>query len=94
MGTSRPPGSSSRLSARQGVAYVKLPVLHANTMSGGVVFWPRSFTLVNYQVMLENPNMRSAYIITLSRTVIGTLGSVFITALVVALIVLLFLGKR
>ena len=53
-----------------------------DTMSGGVVFWPRSFTLVNYQVMLGNPNLRSAYVITILRTVIGTLGSVFITAIV------------
>jgi putative aldouronate transport system permease protein len=53
-----------------------------DTMSGGVFFWPRSFTLVNYQVMLQNAQLRSAYVVTILRTVIGTLGSVFITAIV------------
>ena len=53
-----------------------------DTMKGGVFLWPRSFTLVNYRVMLENQELRSAYLITILRTVIGTISSVFVTGLV------------
>jgi putative aldouronate transport system permease protein len=53
-----------------------------DTMSGGVFFWPRAFTLVNYQIMLENEQLRAAYLVTIARTLVGTVGSVFVTALV------------
>lgn len=53
-----------------------------DTMSGGVFFWPRAFTLVNYKLMLENAQLRAAYLVTVSRTLLGTLGSVFVTGIV------------
>jgi putative aldouronate transport system permease protein len=53
-----------------------------DTMSGGIFLWPRAFTLVNYQIMLQNEQLRAAYLVTVARTVIGTVGSVLVTGLV------------
>jgi putative aldouronate transport system permease protein len=50
-------------------------------MSGGVNFWPRKFTLENYQVVLRNHQITNAFVITVLRTVIGTFTSVLFTAI-------------
>jgi len=42
----------------------------------GLTFWPRGFTLFNYQKVLTLPNIGSALFISVSRTVIGTAGTV------------------
>jgi putative aldouronate transport system permease protein len=53
-----------------------------DTMRGGIVIFPRAFTLINYKFMLANSTLLKAYRITILRTLVGTVGSVFITALV------------
>lgn len=48
---------------------------------GGIFFWPRQFTLANYQEVFADGKIMSAYKITIGRTVIGTLLSLMITSL-------------
>ena len=52
-----------------------------DTMRGGISFWPRKATLDNYIVVLSNPRIYSGFKITLLRTVIGTITSVFFTGI-------------
>ena len=47
---------------------------------GGVYFLPRVFTLQNYQVVFQNPNLVRAFMVTLVRTVVGTFMSVLFTS--------------
>ena len=44
----------------------------ADYMRGGVTFWPRQFTLANYQVVLRERQIIDAYQITIARTALGT----------------------
>jgi len=53
-----------------------------DTLRGGITIYPRDFTLANYASILKDKLLLSAYKITILRTVIGTISSVFITALV------------
>ncbi|MDQ0897555.1 MULTISPECIES: carbohydrate ABC transporter permease [unclassified Paenibacillus] len=46
---------------------------------GGVYLWPRSFTWINYEIVLGNEVIRSAYLVTIARTVIGTIGGLAVT---------------
>jgi len=48
---------------------------------GGVYLWPREFTLYNYKVVLGNAVIQHAYLITISRTVIGTFIGLLVTLL-------------
>ncbi|GBG10683.1 putative ABC transporter permease [Paenibacillus agaridevorans] len=41
--------------------------------------WPRSFTLINYEIVLGNEVIRSAYLITIARTVLGTIVGMLVT---------------
>ncbi len=41
-------------------------------MRGGVYFWPRVFSMSNYKAVIENKQIVSAYLVTISRTVLGT----------------------
>lgn len=50
-------------------------------MKGGVYFWPRKFSLDNYQAVFKDRQILIAYKITVLRTLIGTISSVFVTAL-------------
>lgn len=43
-----------------------------DTMRGGVIFWPRDFTLANYKAVFKDDAIFKAYFITISRTVLGT----------------------
>ncbi|WP_217362327.1 carbohydrate ABC transporter permease [Cohnella herbarum] len=52
-----------------------------DTSKGGVTFWPRAFTLDNYKVVFSDDNLMNAFFISVSRTVIGTVAAVFMTAL-------------
>lgn len=52
-----------------------------DTSKGGVTFWPRAFTLDNYKVVFSDDNLMNAFFISVSRTVIGTVAAVFLTAL-------------
>ncbi|HML45955.1 MAG TPA: carbohydrate ABC transporter permease [Clostridia bacterium] len=66
-----------------------LPLLHVLAYSlndgldgqkGGIVFWPRVFSLDNYKKMFEHRLMGSAYSITIFRTVAGTVLGVLLNA--------------
>ncbi|MFD2658149.1 MULTISPECIES: carbohydrate ABC transporter permease [Gracilibacillus] len=52
-----------------------------DTMLGGVTFWPRDFTLENYQIVFQDKRLLNAFLISVLRTVIGTFLSVLVTAL-------------
>jgi putative aldouronate transport system permease protein len=49
---------------------------------GGVYFWPRAFTLENYEVAIEDPRIFASLTISVGRTAIGTVLSVLGTALI------------
>lgn len=51
-----------------------------DTMRGGIIFWPRDFTLNNYRAVFKDNAIWQAYLITISKTVLGTLTHVFFTA--------------
>jgi len=44
----------------------------ADAVRGGIYLFPRKFTLFNYQYVLNNGTIQSAYVITVGRTVLGT----------------------
>lgn len=52
-----------------------------DTAKGGITFWPRKFTLENYQIILQDERLITGFLISVARTVVGTLGSIFMTAL-------------
>jgi putative aldouronate transport system permease protein len=52
-----------------------------DTTKGGITFYPRVFTIRNYELIFQNPNVYRAYIITIARTVLGTLGGLLFTSL-------------
>ena len=52
-----------------------------DAMNGGIYFWPRVFSLKNYIFVFSNPQILSAYLFTILRTVLGTTCSVVFTAL-------------
>lgn len=49
---------------------------------GGIYFWPRKFTIDNFEKILEDPSWGSALIITVLRTVLGTTATVLFTTIV------------
>ncbi|GIQ70598.1 carbohydrate ABC transporter permease [Xylanibacillus composti] len=53
----------------------------SDTSLGGVTFWPRDFTLENYQIVFKEKKIYQAYFITILRTVIGTAMAMFFTSL-------------
>lgn len=52
-----------------------------DTAKGGITFWPREFTWSNYEVVFSDRKIGNAFFISISRTVIGTIGAVFMTSL-------------
>ena len=52
-----------------------------DSLRGGVYFWPRIFTLDNYQAVLSDSTIYRAYVITILKTVFGTLTSVTFTGM-------------
>lgn len=52
-----------------------------DAMKGGIYFWPREFTLDNYVKAFSDGRILSSYGITLFRTSVGTLLSLFFSAL-------------
>ncbi|MEO3947160.1 carbohydrate ABC transporter permease [Gorillibacterium sp. CAU 1737] len=54
----------------------------ADAAKGGVYLWPRAFTLINYEIVLGNSVIRHAYLITIARTIVGTIGGLLVTLLV------------
>lgn len=53
-----------------------------DTLIGGVYLWPRNFTLENYEIFLSDPKWLSAFLVTVARTVSGTLLGLLLTSLV------------
>ncbi|MEG6611940.1 carbohydrate ABC transporter permease [Pseudoclostridium thermosuccinogenes] len=53
-----------------------------DSMKGGLFLWPRVFTLFNYQFVLGNGLIQNAYMITIGRTVLGTILGIALTAFV------------
>ncbi|MPY16570.1 carbohydrate ABC transporter permease [Paenibacillus glucanolyticus] len=52
-----------------------------DTMQGGITFWPREFTLENYRVVFKDERLIDGFIISVFRTVTGTLLSIVTTAI-------------
>ncbi|OWA37627.1 ABC transporter permease [Saccharibacillus sp. O16] len=53
-----------------------------DSLLGNVYLWPRSFTLENYAQFLSDPAWYKAFLVTVARTVIGTVSGVLFTCLV------------
>jgi len=54
----------------------------SDTMRGGIYLWPRIPTLDSYTRVFTNPRIWNAYFITVSRTVVGVITSLFVTSLI------------
>ncbi|KWX71257.1 carbohydrate ABC transporter permease [Paenibacillus jilunlii] len=52
-----------------------------DTMKGGITFWPRQFSLENYRVVFEDSRLINGFVISILRTVTGTLASIAATAI-------------
>lgn len=52
-----------------------------DALKGGIYLWPREFTLDNYKRAFENPYISNAFKISVLRTVLSVVLSVFLTAL-------------
>ncbi|WP_231891350.1 carbohydrate ABC transporter permease [Paenibacillus swuensis] len=53
----------------------------SDTALGGITFWPRVFTLENYQVVFKDERLVQAFFISILRTVVGTFLSITFTAM-------------
>jgi putative aldouronate transport system permease protein len=53
-----------------------------DSLLGGVYVWPRSITLENYKMFLSDPNWYRAFLVSVSRTLVGTALGVLLTCLV------------
>lgn len=47
---------------------------------GGITFWPRVFSVDNYAMVFQDDRMIRAFVVTISRTLIGTAAAVLFTA--------------
>ncbi|WP_422658657.1 carbohydrate ABC transporter permease [Paenibacillus sp. EC2-1] len=52
-----------------------------DTAKGGITFWPREFTLENYKIILKDERLGNGFLISISRTIIGTATSILMTAI-------------
>ncbi|MEK0314933.1 carbohydrate ABC transporter permease [Cohnella sp. 56] len=52
-----------------------------DTVRGGIHIWPRIWTATNYEIVFSNPQLLSATLLSLLRTVVGTLLSVTVTTM-------------
>ncbi len=52
-----------------------------DTMLGGLTFWPREFTLANYELVFKDKRLINAFIVSVLRTIVGTFLSVMATAI-------------
>ncbi|MFS0862627.1 carbohydrate ABC transporter permease [Fredinandcohnia sp. 179-A 10B2 NHS] len=53
-----------------------------DSIKGGIFLWPREFTLYNYKHVFGESQLMGAFFMSVLRTVVGTLISVFCTAMV------------
>lgn len=54
----------------------------SDSLRGGIYLWPRKFSLESYKTVFQDKTIVRAFMITILRTVIGTVTSVFFTAMV------------
>ncbi|CAM4516204.1 putative aldouronate transport system permease protein [Paenibacillus endophyticus] len=52
-----------------------------DTMLGGITFWPRVFSLDNYEVVFKDKRLVNGFIISVLRTLVGTVLSIAATAI-------------
>lgn len=52
-----------------------------DSMRGGIYFFPREFTLANFEMVLEDARTLNSFFVTLGRTVIGTSLGLFVNAM-------------
>lgn len=52
-----------------------------DTSKGGVTIWPRVFTLENYEIVFNDSRLLNGFFISISRTVVGTIGATLMTAI-------------
>ncbi|UNK18155.1 carbohydrate ABC transporter permease [Paenibacillus sp. N3/727] len=52
-----------------------------DTAKGGITFWPREFTLENYEIILKDERLINGFLISVARVIVGTVSSIFMTAL-------------
>ncbi len=53
-----------------------------DAMKGGIYWWPRKFSIENYTSVFSNEGIIRAMLVTVSKTVVGTVVHVFFTAMV------------
>lgn len=61
--------------------YVLVQSISDNRLAAGAIFWPKGFTLKNYAEMFSMPEILDAFIISVLRTVIGTVFTVMASML-------------
>ncbi|QHW33092.1 carbohydrate ABC transporter permease [Paenibacillus rhizovicinus] len=52
-----------------------------DTSLGGVTFWPRDFTMINYKIVFRDERLLHAFLVSVLRTVIGTFLAIFCTSI-------------
>ncbi|MCL2244024.1 MAG: carbohydrate ABC transporter permease [Treponema sp.] len=52
-----------------------------DSMRGGISFWPRQFTLFNYHVIFQTGAIPRAFLVSVARTLINMITSIFFTAM-------------
>ncbi|RAP78431.1 carbohydrate ABC transporter permease [Paenibacillus montanisoli] len=52
-----------------------------DAMAGPIWFWPRKFTLINYEYALNNPYLIQSFLVTVARAVLGALLSISVLLL-------------
>jgi len=55
--------------------------LGIDTSKGGVTFWPRVFTLENYEIVFKDDRLINGFFVSVSRTVVGTISAILMTAI-------------
>ncbi|WP_375377894.1 carbohydrate ABC transporter permease [Paenibacillus sp. MZ04-78.2] len=55
--------------------------LGSDTSLGGITFWPRAFTLENYQVVLKDVKILKGFGVSIARTLVGTFLTIAATSL-------------
>lgn len=52
-----------------------------DTAKGGITFFPRAFTLENYKLMFSDERIPGSFLVTVAKTVLGTLISITLTSM-------------
>lgn len=55
--------------------------LGIDTSKGGVTFWPREFTLENYEIVFQDDRLLNGFMISVLRTIVGTVSAIVMTAI-------------